>query len=63
MDGFSVDVLLSKLSGKLGAVLGSGEDDGTADALLVDELDEEAALVCLFTKNTCWMRSVVTSSD
>ena len=48
MDGFSVDVLLSKLPGKpVGAVLGPGEDDGTADALLVNELDEEAALVRL----------------
>ena len=48
VDGFSVDVLLSELSGKpVGAVLGSGEDDGTADALLVDELDEQSALVRL----------------
>ena len=48
VDGFSIDVLLSELSGKpVGAVLGSGEDDGTADAFLVDELDEQSALVRL----------------
>ena len=31
----------------VGAVLGPGEDDGTADAFLVDELDEKSALVRL----------------
>lgn len=46
VDGFSVDVLLFELSGKpVGAVLGPGKHDGTADALLVDELNEQAALV------------------
>ncbi len=48
MDGLSVDVFLFELSGKpVGAVLGAREDDGTADALFVDELYEQAAFVRL----------------